>query len=250
MEIFLGERFKRAASGNQIHAITKKKKLIPTLIRFARRRSVYDPAPPGEDNNDAHHTQYVVTRKFMPSPFRTREVNCRQVWGKIVGTETLVLAIEPAKVNYQEENDNGDEHEPKMLSSPISIGRRASRIVVPRLGSSLYSNKKFVNVKTTAVWVIERRAENVSEVKLVTNLVDEGNLPLNVVNNGVNRSLKALSLLKYFYERNGLVVDKELRAAFVSKIPSCLPLVTAEHKKLVKEQIQQYGLEEKGWEYT
>ncbi|GMI62587.1 hypothetical protein ScalyP_jg1617, partial [Parmales sp. scaly parma] len=52
-----------------------------------------------------------------------------------------------------------------------------------------------------------------------------------------------------FYERNGLVVDAELRAEFVKNVPKTVNLITAEQKPFVQQEMESIDYkDETGWE--
>ena len=48
-------------------------------------------------------------------------------------------------------------------------------------------------------------------------------------------ALNAITFLKVFEERNGPVVDAELRAEFVKNVPKTVNLITAEQKSFVQQ---------------
>ncbi|GMI58083.1 hypothetical protein ScalyP_jg10730 [Parmales sp. scaly parma] len=55
--------------------------------------------------------------------------------------------------------------------------------------------------------------------------------------------------LEAFYERNGLVVDAELRSEFVKNVPRTVNLITSEQESLVQQQIDSIDYkDDNGWE--
>ena len=79
----------------------------------------------------------------------------------------------------------------------------------------------FVQLKTKGCWFITPLSKNVCEVTLITNIVDEGRIPIAIINKKIGSALKVVSFLRLFYQRNGQIVDKEMRDNFVANIEKC-----------------------------
>ena len=85
------------------------------------------------------------------------------------------------------------------------------------------------------MWVITLLAQNLCEVIFVINFVDKGKIPTLFVNASIGRAFNAATFFKAFFERNGLVVDAELRTEFVKNVPKTVNLITAEQKSFVQQ---------------
>ena len=148
---------------------------------------------------------------------------------------------------------------------------------------SLSSSKgtNYVELKRRGVWVIQRIAPNVSSVTFVTNLVDEGIIPgewcfhfafpplflkpiqfnppppppppftVSIVNAQIDSELSVVNFLKNQYQRNGSIVDAELRQVELLHIPRIVEdMITDQQEEFVNEQMQQLlsKKEDTGWE--
>ena len=60
------------------------------------------------------------------------------------------------------------------------------------------------------------------------------------------RSLDAVAGLKRFFEKNGLIVDSEMRDVFVGNIPKAI--VTRKQKRIIKEQMKRVQADNEAWE--
>ena len=165
-----------------------------------------------------HNTQHIVVQKSMPPPFRPRETNVRYVWGIINNSnnnsnnnnnkhpKTLIMAFEPAKINFISEQ-KGRTISKKMSKS---VTRPINTSVHPTNSKEGRQNIGIVQLETRGLWVITPLAQDLCEVTLVTNIVDKGKIPTSIINASIGRTLNAATFHKAFYERNGLVVDAEV----------------------------------------
>ena len=164
-----------------------------------------------------HRTQHIVEQKSMPQPFQPRETNERFVWSEInnnnnnnneENSNTLIMAFEPAEIKHISERRGRR----KMAKKVAKLHTRTSDSSVhPTNDGEEEQNLGVVQLEAKGVWVITPHAQNVCEVTCVLNFVDKGKIPTSVVNANIGRALDALSFFKVFYERNGLVVDAEVR---------------------------------------
>jgi len=160
-----------------------------------------------------HRTQHIVVQKSMPTPFQPRESNLRYVWDEINNnneerSKTLIMAFEPAEIKHISERRGRR----KMAKKVAKLHTRTSDSSVhPTNDGEEEQNLGVVQLEAKGVWVITPHAQNVCEVTCVLNFVDKGKIPTSVVNANIGRALDALSFFKVFYERNGLVVDAEVR---------------------------------------
>ena len=182
-------------------------------------RQVYEPITTDTAPSAQHRTQHIVVQKSMPPPFRTRESNLRYVWDEINNnnnsnneedSKILMVAFEPAEIKYVGE---------KRMQTAISKLR--SKVNKQKSDSSVHPTNDgeeeqslgVVQLETKGVWVITPLAQNLCEVTHVLNIVDKGKVHTSVVNAKTGTSLSAVAFLKAFYDRNGLVVDAEVREA-------------------------------------
>ena len=86
---------------------------------------------------------------------------------------------------------------------------------------------------TKGVWVVKSVAPEVCEATLVQRIEDTGKVPRKILNSFVGRSLAVMSGVKGYFERNGLVVDKEVRGVFVNNIPKAV--VSNQVSEIVEE---------------
>jgi len=94
------------------------------------------------------------------------------------------------------------------------------------------AEEKIVQVLATGVWIV-KPTPNVCEATFVNRLEDTGKAPKKILNTHIGRSLNALYGLKNYFERNGLVVDKEVRDAFVNNISKAV--VSSQVSEIVKK---------------
>ena len=86
------------------------------------------------------------------------------------------------------------------------------------------SDEKIVDLLRTGVWVVSSTAPNVSSVTYVHCMEDKGKIPAKIIKQFFHNSLDIADDLKRYFERNGRVVDAELRDTFASKIPKAVIL--------------------------
>ena len=186
-------------------------------------RQVYEPITTDTAPSAQHRTQHIVVQKSMPPPFRPRESNLRFVWSETNSSnnknnhkypKTLIIAFEPAEIKHVSERSgfrktfsNTAHKLAKVFNQPFDV----SASVHPTNDGEEEQNLGVVQLEAKGVWVITPHAQNVCEVTCVLNFVDKGKIPTSVVNANIGRALDALSFFKVFYERNGLVVDAEVR---------------------------------------
>ena len=94
--------------------------------------------------------------------------------------------------------------------------------------SQAITKEKVVQLLVSGVWVFRRVAHNLCEITMVSHIKDEGNLGSSTQSSIVRSSLDVVNDLKFYFERNGLETDKELREEFICRIPS---VVTTRHQK-------------------
>jgi len=192
-----------------------------------------------------HRTQHIVVQKSMPQPFQPRETNERFVWSEINNnnnnnhiqedSKTLILAFEPAEIEHVSER-RGRRRITKRWSKRSKRSKRTSDPSVhPTNDGKEEQSLGVVQLETKGVWVIVPIAQNLCEIMFVTNIVDKGKIPTSLVNANIGRALNAVTFLKVFYERTGLVVDAELRAEFVKNVPKLVNLITAEQQSFVQQ---------------
>jgi len=192
-----------------------------------------------------HRTQHIVVQKSMPQPFQPRETNERFVWSEINNnnnnnhiqedSKTLILAFEPAEIKHVSER-RGRRRITKRWSKRSKRSKRTSDPSVhPTNDGKEEQSLGVVQLETKGVWVIVPIAQNLCEIMFVTNIVDKGKIPTSLVNANIGRALNAVTFLKVFYERTGLVVDAELRAEFVKNVPKLVNLITAEQQSFVQQ---------------
>ena len=83
------------------------------------------------------------------------------------------------------------------------------------------------------VWVIKSIAPNVCKATMVNRFEDTGKIPKKILNMNIGRSLSAINGVKNYFERNGLVVDKEVRDVFVNNIPKAF--VSSQVSEIIDE---------------
>ena len=167
-----------------------------------------------------HRTQHIVEQKSMPQPFQPRETNERFVWSEINNnnnnnhiqedSKTLILAFEPAEIKHVSER-KGRRRITKKVAK-VNTRKSDSSVHPTNDGSKEEQSLGVAQLETKGVWVIVPIAQNLCEVTYVVNIVDKGKIPTSLVNANIGRALNAVTFLKVFYERNGLVVDAEVSA--------------------------------------
>jgi len=178
-------------------------------------RQYYEPPNKKDIDEKQHHTRYVVVRKAVHAGFNTRESNAKFIWGCFKDeddNDILALGFEPAN---EEERSVAPAREMNRKASHKASSLR-STAVAP------LAEEKIVQMLTTGVYVIKTVASNVCEAMAVNRIKDTGNVPKKILNMYVGRSLRAMFDMKSYFERNGLVVDKEVRDVFVNNIPKAV----------------------------
>jgi len=188
-------------------------------------RQVYEPIATDTVSvpSAQHHTQHIVVQKSMPPPFYSRESSTIYVWGEMNNSnnnnfssnkedsKTLLLAFEPAESMHISER-RGRRKFAKSWSTRSKRSKRTSNSSVhPTNNGEEEQNVGVTQLETKGVWIITPLAQNLCEIMFVVNIVDKGKIPTSLVNANIGRALDALSFLKAFYDRNGLVVDAEVR---------------------------------------
>ena len=51
---------------------------------------------------------------------------------------------------------------------------------------------------------------------------DTRNIPKKIINKQISRSLRVIYDVKSYFERNGLIIDKEIRDVYVASIPKAV----------------------------
>ena len=102
-----------------------------------------------------------------------------------------------------------------------------------RRESNISDREKIVQLLIDGVLLVKPIAPNICEGTMVSRLEDTGKIPRKILNSFVGRSLAVMSGVKGYFERNGLVVDKEVRDAFVANIPKAV--VTSQVSAIVEE---------------
>jgi len=74
---------------------------------------------------------------------------------------------------------------------------------------------------------------------------DTGKIPKKVFNMNIGRSLEAVADLKGYFERNGLIVDQELRNDFVVRIP--MVVSTSQMSEIIDEQMSKVDVNDERW---
>ena len=182
-------------------------------------RQVYEPITTDTATvpSAQHRTQHIVVQKSMPQPFQPRETNERFVWSEInnnnnnnneENSNTLIMAFEPAEIKHISERRGRR----KMAKKVAKLHTRTSDSSVhPTNDGEEEQSLGVAQLEAKGVWVIMPLAQNLCEVTFVVNIVDKGKIPTSLVNASIGRTLNAATFLKAFYERNGLVVDTEVR---------------------------------------
>jgi len=98
---------------------------------------------------------------------------------------------------------------------------------------------------STGIWVVKPLSRHISQVTYVINQEDTGTMPVTFVNMQTIRSLDVVNSLKSYFERNGAVVDHELRDAFVAKIPTTI--ANDEQRRIITEQVNQVDVNSPDW---
>jgi len=118
---------------------------------------------------------------------------------------------------------------PKIASAKISDSSAAEGLVEG------IAKEKTVQLKAQGFWLMKRVVPNVTKVTMVIRIEDMGNIPKKLFNLNINRSLNVIYALKNYFERNGLVVDAEVRDVFITNIPKAI--VTDQVDEIVNEQV-------------
>ena len=106
------------------------------------------------------------------------------------------------------------------------------------------AEEKVVQVFIKGVYMIKPIAPNVCEATFVNRLEDTGKIPKKIFSTQIGRSLRAVNDLKNYFERNGLVVDKEVRDVFVNNIPKAV--VSSQVSDIV-EELSKVNFNEEMW---
>ena len=178
----------------------------------------------------------------------------RYVWGEISNnnnnneenSKTIITAFEPAEINHISERKGRR----RISKKEAKVNTRKSNSSVhPTNDGKEEQSLGVVQLETRGVWVITPLAQNLCEVTLVANIVDKGKIPTSLVNAKIGSALNVVAFLKEFYERSGLVVDKELRAEFVKNVPRTVHLITDEQELFVQQEIDSIDYkDDNGWE--
>ena len=205
-------------------------------------RQVYEPITTDTATvpSAQHRTQHIVVQKSMPTPFQPRESNLRYVWDETNNNneerfKTLIMAFEPAEINFISLKRKNRYSLPSAKKVAKVNTHTSDSSVHPTNDAREKQSLGVAQLESKGVWVIALLAQNVCEVTFVVNLVDKGKIPTSLVNANIGRALNAVTFLKVFYERTGLVVDAELRAEFVKNVPKTVNLITAEQKSFVQQ---------------
>jgi len=108
------------------------------------------------------------------------------------------------------------------------------------------TDDKVVQVLTKGVWVLKKLAPNVCEATIVQRTEDMGNIPIKIFNRNIGRFLKTLTGMYRHFQRNGVVVDKEIRDMFIRNIPRAI--VTEQVSDIVDEQLSKVDANDDKWE--
>jgi len=109
------------------------------------------------------------------------------------------------------------------------------------------SDEKIVDLLRTGVWVVSSTAPNVSSVTYVHCMEDKGKIPAKIIKQFFHNSLDIADDLKRYFERNGRVVDAELRDTFASKIPKAV--IRDEQQQIINEQLNKVDIDDPHWEH-
>ena len=211
--------------------------------------------PPKRANEeDQRRTNYLVVRQSMPTGTYTRETSAKYVWGSFNTNNENLLAIgfepvekerryvTPIRKTYKKTVHLGVKlgvgmNTPNLRSAaitPITTVSQISTISTNKVEKT--TEEKVVQILTKGVWIIKPIAPNACEATLVQRVKDTGKIPKKVLNMHIGRTLNVIFYLKGYFERNGVVVDKELRNEFVRRIPEAI--VTNQLRKIVEEQVR------------
>ena len=186
-------------------------------------RQVYEPITTDTATvpSAQHRTQHIVVQKSMPPPFYPRESSMKYVWGEINNnninnnneedSKTLIMAFEPAEIKHISERRGRR----KMAKKVAKLHTRTSDSSVHPSNTDNGEEEQSLGVtqlEARAVWIITPIAQNLCEVIFVGNFVDKGKIPTSLVNAKMGSALNTVTFLKAFYERNGQVVDAEVRS--------------------------------------
>ena len=179
-------------------------------------RKVYEPITTDTAPSAQHRTQHIVVQKSMPTPFQPRESNLRYVWDETNNNneerfKTLIMAFEPAEIKHVSERRGRR----KMAKKVAKLHTRTSDSSVHPSNTDNGEEEQSLGVtqlEARAVWIITPIAQNLCEVIFVGNFVDKGKIPTSLVNAKMGSALNTVTFLKAFYERNGQVVDAEVRS--------------------------------------
>ena len=97
-------------------------------------------------------------------------------------------------------------------------------------------DEKVVQLLSTGVWVVKGIAQNLCNITFVQRMEDKGKIPKSVLNND-SRSLEVVQQLKRYFERNGLIVDKEVRDVFVKNINETAVITSSVGTEIIQEQV-------------
>ena len=186
-------------------------------------RQVYEPITTDTAPSAQHRTQHIVVQKSMPPPFKARESNMRYVWGEInnnndynngENSKTLIMSFEPAEIKHVSERKGQMRTTRKTAHKKVAkVNMRTSDFSVhPANDGEEEQSLDVTQLEARAVWIITPIAQNLCEVIFVGNFVDKGKIPTSLVNAKMGSALNTVTFLKAFYERNGQVVDAEVRS--------------------------------------
>jgi len=126
-----------------------------------------------------------------------------------------------------------------MHSSRLSSDSNSIGLAVQKKGRSIFSptssagagevSKKMRNVNLRGIYVLRAITENICELSIVNSFELKGNLVADNLSPGLSQKLSMNLVTSYFndpknnFERNGYLVDRDLRENFVSRIPFMTP---------------------------
>ena len=114
-------------------------------------------------------------------------------------------------------------------------------------GSINGMNEKVKQLSVSGVWIFKKLAPNITDVTLVTSVTDTFFPETSLLNLGLAASVDAVTSIKSYFERNGSIVDRELREVFLANVPLTL-MVGEEQQNFVSEQMNRIRLDDDRWE--
>ena len=204
-------------------------------------RQLYEPPTNTTNDEEQNYMRYAVVHKAMSTGFYTREFNQKYFLGSFTDddndNEILIFGFVPA----EEEN--------RFIAPTRQTKRKASYLASNKNSAAVaplgVAEEKDVQVLATGIWIVRSIATDVCEVTFVNRIKDTGKIPTKIFNTQVGRSLNAIYGLKSYFERNGLVVDKEVRDVFVANIPKAV--VSSQVSEIV-EELSSVNFNEDSWE--